>query len=143
MIIDQDDDLRDLFKRIGIIIAILLFFTVLLIILYLKKYNLQETKEEKVLKTNEIVFILLRNDICSNCKEIESILENKEIHHITINEDRNKKWKNIRVQIEFESSGLNNPTLICVKEGKSYSFITEINEKKEIEDYIDVSINNP
>lgn len=143
MNIDQDDDLRDLLKRIGFVIVIILFFTTLLIIIYLKKFNLQETKEEKFLKTKETVFILLRNENCPDCKKIENILKNKKVYYITINENRNKKWKSIQKQIELESNNMNNPTLIFVKEGKSYSFITGVNSKEEIENYIDASINNP
>ena len=143
MTIDQDDDLRDLLKKIGVVIVIVLFFTILLVLLYVKKFSLTESRIEKILKNEDLVFILYRKNNCSNCEKIEKILKKKEVYYITINHDKTKKWDTIQEKIELQNVVLENPSLICVKEGKAYSFITQTDNQNEMEEFIDSIVNNP
>ena len=143
MVFDQDEDLRDFLKKIGYVIFGLIFFIGLLILLYNKRFNLEESKIEKTIKKEEIVFIIYRKSDCSNCKEIASILKKKQVYYIDMNRDRNKNWDKIQEKIELKMNYLENPTLICVKDGKAYSFTTEFESEEEIEKFIETSISNP
>ena len=117
--VDKDDvELIDLLRKLKITIPVIIIFSVLLIIILIKKFNSTDTELIKKIKNNELLYILVYDNKCDKCKQIKEILKEKKIYYYEINKNKDKNYNKTLKELNMKEYEIISPTLLYINEGK-------------------------
>ena len=135
---DDDVELYNLFKRLGIGIVVLLVFGILFFFVLLNKFSPRSPEVVNSVKKGETIYVLIDEKKCSTCKKIKEILKEEDIKYYEINVDKDSHYKEFLDSISATENEVVIPTLMYIKDGKLDSTVVDIKD----EDVLKVFIKN-
>lgn len=137
MIIMKDDiELQELFKKMGIVIGIFLILTALLVIMISRKYN-NSSKIIKEVNKEATFYVLVYDNSCKTCKRIIEMLKEEKINYYEMNTDKDGKYKSFLRSIDSSENDIAKPTLMYIKEGKLDSTIVSIKDEDILKAFLE------
>ena len=133
----DDEDLRNLFKRLGIGIAVLLVFCTLFYFVLLNRFSPHSSKVVEDVNNKKSIYVLIDDNKCSNCKDIKRIIEEEDIPYYEINIDKATYYEDFLSSISATKNEVVLPTLIFVREGNLDSTMVEINDEGLLKEFIE------
>ena len=133
----NDPEVKEMFNKAKFILAVVLVFAIPVFFVIKNKLIITESSVLRDIQKKEIVLLYITEEDCSNCKKIKKELDNKEIEYKELNKDTNKDYKTIIRKIGLNNSKLYTPTLVYVVKGKTESYIVNIKDIEELNEYIE------
>ncbi len=134
---EAEDEIRSLRNKIllGIFIFILFFIPGLAV--FMTKFGRVETKIiEKVDKEESFVILFTKTE-CDYCKETKEILKDNNIKFEEVKTDSERYYGTIIHKLEISRNDIVEPTVMIVEKGKLRSSLVNINNKSELEGYLE------
>ena len=132
----EDPEVIELRNKIVLGLIIIIVFLVPLFIFFYNKSGVTDNKIINKINNEKRLFILIRNSECNNCKNIEKVLKNENINYIVLNKDIIKNYNYIIRKLDISSSDIITPTLLYVEESKNYASLVDIKNESEVEEFI-------
>lgn len=138
----DDEDLKSLFKRLGIGIIVLLIFSVIFIIFLMNKFSPHSSKVVESVENKETLYVLIYNNSCKKCDEIQKILKNNKVSYYEINIDKDGHYKEFLKSISVTENEVVIPTLMYIKEGMLDSTIVDIKDEEVLNAFLENTKSN-
>ena len=133
----NDPEVKEMFNKAKFILAVVLVFAIPVFFVIKNKLIITESSVLRDIQKKEIVLLYITEEDCSNCKKIKKELDSKEMEYKELNKDTNKDYKTIIRKIGLNNSKLYTPTLVYVVKGKTESYIVNIKDIEELNEYIE------
>ena len=137
----KDEEIEDLKRRLIISLIIIVIFLIPFFIFIYNKSGATDSTILKKINKDKRLFILVRENKCNNCKELEELLKNKNVKYIVLNKDNVKNYNYILNKIDISPSDIITPTLLYIEDSKNYASLIEIKDINEADEFIDNYIN--
>ena len=125
----RDEELMDLFKRLGLAILVALIFAIPAAIFVFKKYDNHTSDILDKIK-NEKVLIYVNGYKCDKCNTIKRILDDYGVEYIEINKDINHQdFKIIMSKIHLNWEDISAPSLVLVEKGEVVVHMSDFNKQ--------------
>ena len=125
----RDEELMDMFKRLGLAFLVAIIFAVPAAIFVFKKYD-NHTSDILARIKNERVLIYIDGYKCDKCKTIENILKDYNVDYYEINKDiDHQDFKIIMKKIHLDWEKVNAPSLVLVEKGEVIVQMSDFNKK--------------
>ena len=134
---EAEDQIRDLVKKILLVIFIFLLFFIPGFIIFKTKFGAMYTNVINRLDKEDTFVILFTKEDCNFCKKTKNILKNEEIKYEEINTDRERYYDTIIHKLEISRNEIKEPTVMYIKDGKLKSSLVNINNKEELILYLE------
>ena len=134
----QDEEFIRLKSNFFKILFFMILFMVPFIMIFVTKFEVNDTKILKQIKTEQKVLILVTEKKCSTCKEIKKILKENDVKFSELNVDKVtiNDYKNILNKIKMPEYEVVIPALITIENQTLKSSLVNIKNKNELLMYI-------
>lgn len=132
----MDEDLHELLKRLGKAILIIIVFIFIVYLALKNKFNSDESKALKIVRTKSDAVLLLKKTKCDNCKEIKNKLKDLNVEYNEVVTDTEKYYKTILKELEISENDISEPTIIVIKNGSVISIYVDISNMTELEEFL-------
>lgn len=133
----MDEDLKELFKNLGKAIVIIIVFIFIVYLALKNKFNSDESKPLKLIRSKTDAVLLLSKTKCDNCKEIKQKLKDLNVEYSEIKTDTEKYYDTILKELEISINDISEPTIITIKNGSVISIYVDVSDMNELENYLD------
>ena len=133
----HDEELMDLFKRLGIGIFVLLVFGILFIVFLYKRFGAEEASILKKFDRSDDFFVLIREKSCKSCGEIVSILKERRVSYFVFYPDRERNVSEIYQRMGIEESDIVAPSIVYFQEGAVHSILVDVQNISDLKEFID------
>lgn len=113
---------------IGLVAA--LVFTIPLTFFFINKLGDKPSKILDGISNQETMLLLVTEQDCNSCKNVENILKENNVSYSVLNKDKESKYSQILKKLDFTQSDATPPTIIYIVDGKVYSSLVETEETK-------------
>lgn len=134
----MSEELILLRNRFLFALGVAIAFAVPSIIFVINKFGDQPSKILKMINNEETMVLLITEDGCKKCSNIENVLKEYEVNYTLLNKDKELKYEEILHKINIPKSDVEPPTIIYVEEGKLHSSLVSAN-KEELLSYISIN----
>lgn len=135
----EDEELMSLFKRLGVAGIILLMFSILVVIFFIRKFNPGDSKILKEVKSGKEIYILIDNNSCNKCNKIKNILKENDIYYYEINVDRSSDYKELYSFLDINKNEIDIPTILYIKNKKFSASIVDIENEDNLVEFLNNS----
>ena len=132
----MDDDLRDLLRRLGFAICILIMFGIALVLAFLKFGGKTNTVEEKINHKEDMYLFIQKRD-CSQCSTLKKALNQEMISYDVLYSNTDKRYQTILKKLSLSERDIVEPSLLYIKEGIVQSILVDIQKKDDLKDFIE------
>ena len=134
----QDEEFIRLKNNFFKILFFMILFMVPFTMIFVTKFEVNDTKILKQIKTEQKVLILVTEKNCSTCKEIKKILKENDVKYSELNVDKVtiNDYKNILNKIKMPEYEVVIPALITIENQTLKSSLVNIKNKNELLMYI-------
>ena len=134
----QDEEFIRLKNNFFKILFFMILFMVPFTMIFVTKFEVNDTKILKQIKTEQKVLILVTEKNCSTCKEIKKILKENAVKYSELNVDKVtiNDYKNILNKIKMPEYEVVIPALITIENQTLKSSLVNIKNKNELLMYI-------
>lgn len=118
----MDEDFIKLRNRVFKAFVITLIFTVPLLFFVINKFGNKPSLILNNINKKEDFLLLIVENKCTQCENIEKILNDKNISYTTLNKDKEPRYEEILKEIDLTKNEIKYPAIIYIKNGSLYSF---------------------
>lgn len=134
----HDEEFSELKRKFFKVLFFTILFMVPFTIMFVTKFEVNDARLLKKIKTEEKVLILVTEKECNNCREIKKILKEKNVVFSELNVDKVtiNDYQSILRKIKMPEHEIVIPTLISVENGILKSSLVSIKDKNELLSFI-------
>lgn len=134
---EAEDQIRDLRNKVLLGVFIFIIFFIPGLAVFMTKFGRVETKIIEKVDKEESFIILFTKTECDYCKEAKEILKNNNIKFEEVKTDSERYYGTIIHKLEISKNDIVEPTVMIVENGKLYSSLVNINNKNDLESYLE------
>ena len=136
----EDLELKDLITKVGIWVLIVIVFGGLMILIFTNKFGSKDIHINKIIDSNEQLFILVLNKKTSNKKELKQLLKDSNIQTEVIYKDKERYFDDFLKKLDITEEDIIEPTVIYVEDKKVISILVDIKKKEDLKTFIEYNI---
>ena len=129
-------ELRNKFL-LGILVAVV--FCVPLIVFMSKNMVTNDSDIYSYIKNRETFIIFVEEKRCSECDNVKDILDSKNVSYYVLNIDKTNDYLSILKRLNLSEDSVTTPGIIYVDEGKLYSYLFNIADDEQVNNYISLN----
>ena len=129
-------ELRNKFL-LGILVAVV--FCVPIIVFMSKNMVTNDSDIYSYIKNRETFIIFVEEKRCSECDKVKDILDSKNVSYYVLNIVKTNDYLSILIRLNFSEDSVTTPGIIYVDEGKLYSYLFNIVDDEQVNNYISLN----
>ena len=129
-------ELRNKFL-LGILVAVV--FCVPIIVFMSKNMVTNDSDIYSYIKNRETFIIFVEEKRCSECYKVQDILASKNVSYYVLNIDKTNDYLSILKRLNLSEDSVTTPGIIYVDEGKLYSYLFNIADDEQVNNYISLN----
>jgi glutaredoxin len=127
---------EDIKKKVAMWSGLIIIFLIPIGLFLYNKFVDKPSPLLTSISNKESSTILVTEYNCKYCNMIKNELDKKNIDYYELSKENKDEYKNAFRLLDLDSRYVEPPSLIIVIEGKTYSYLTDITNKKDLNEYL-------